>query len=250
MNLVKFLPWDSRFFGLKIARLTTDTLTQKTASEALKQSVREKIDCLYFLARSDDASTLVQADHFGFHLVDIRLSFQRLLKTEENLKNVAPSRPPVRLRRASSKDSPALNRLAQSSYPHSRFAIDPHFPRGRQEKMFQRWATQSINGNFDDCVWVAEKGTTFAGFITCRQTHRHHGRIGLVGVAPRFRGKSIGTSLMGQAFQWFQNKGIETVTVVTQGSNIAAQRLYQNCGFRSLSVELWYHRWFNGKDAR
>jgi len=30
---------------------------------------------------------------------------------------------------------------------------------------------------------------------------------------------------------------------VTQGSNIAAQRLYQRSGFLPKSVQLWYHFW-------
>ena len=32
--------------------------------------------------------------------------------------------------------------------------------------------------------------------------------------------------------------------VVTQGGNVAAQRVYQHAGFRTARTELWYHRWF------
>jgi hypothetical protein len=32
--------------------------------------------------------------------------------------------------------------------------------------------------------------------------------------------------------------------VVTQGNNLAAQRLYQTCGFLSRDLQLWYHKWY------
>ena len=33
-------------------------------------------------------------------------------------------------------------------------------------------------------------------------------------------------------------------SVVTQGRNVAAQRLYQSAGFRTAAVQLWHHCWF------
>ena len=35
------------------------------------------------------------------------------------------------------------------------------------------------------------------------------------------------------------------ITVVTQGRNARAQRLYQRAGFVTESVRLWFHRWFD-----
>jgi len=37
--------------------------------------------------------------------------------------------------------------------------------------------------------------------------------------------------------------------VVTQGRNLAAQRLYQRNGFVTASLQLWYHRWFPRENA-
>jgi ribosomal protein S18 acetylase RimI-like enzyme len=45
------------------------------------------------------------------------------------------------------------------------------------------------------------------------------------------------------ALAWFCAQGLQRAQVVTQGRNIAAQRLYQKCGFRTGEIALWYHRW-------
>jgi len=37
---------------------------------------------------------------------------------------------------------------------------------------------------------------------------------------------------------------IDKVSVVTQGHNLAAQRLYQRCGFLTHSIKFYYHKWF------
>jgi hypothetical protein len=34
------------------------------------------------------------------------------------------------------------------------------------------------------------------------------------------------------------------MTVVTQGRNRGAQRLYQQCGFLSRDLQLWHHKWY------
>jgi ribosomal protein S18 acetylase RimI-like enzyme len=46
------------------------------------------------------------------------------------------------------------------------------------------------------------------------------------------------------ALDWFAQQQVDTVTVVTQGRNIAAQALYQRRGFITQSQQLWYHKWF------
>lgn len=240
---IEFLPWDSRFFGFRIARSRVNALTPAIAHETLQQCARERIQCLYFLARLDHAPTLRLAEASGFQLVDVRLDFVR----KQDL--MLPAELGLHFRPARIRDGGALGRLAMRSYPHSRFAADARFPRNAHKRLFREWVTRSITGAFDDCVWIAREKTSLAGFITCKRLAPGLGRIGLIGVAPRYRGRNVGTALIRQALTWFGERHLNTVTVATQGSNLAAQRLYQRCGFRSQAVNLWYHRWFDGTNA-
>jgi ribosomal protein S18 acetylase RimI-like enzyme len=49
---------------------------------------------------------------------------------------------------------------------------------------------------------------------------------------------------MAHTLHWLAQRQQRNASIVMDGSNIAAQRLYQKCGFRSHKVELWYHKWF------
>jgi GNAT superfamily N-acetyltransferase len=65
----------------------------------------------------------------------------------------------------------------------------------------------------------------------------------LMAVAEKAHGQGFGHDLVKASLWWFANQGATRVRVATQGRNIAAQRLYQACGFRTCAVHLWYHWW-------
>ena len=54
--------------------------------------------------------------------------------------------------------------------------------------------------------------------------------------------------LIAAAMEWFGTEGALEVDVVTQGRNLAAQRLYQRNGFVTRRFELLYHKWFAPED--
>ena len=86
----EFLTWDSAHFGLRIARAATNRLTAGQAAEILNWCGRHAIDCLYFLSDPDPESTAAAENH-GFHLTDVRLTFEIPLDSGR----VGPGRRPV-----------------------------------------------------------------------------------------------------------------------------------------------------------
>jgi Acetyltransferases len=84
------------------------------------------------------------------------------------------------------------------------------------------------------------------GYISCRVA-TETGDIGLVAVDGKCRGLGLGDQLVSQALSWFAAQGARRVTVVTQGLNVPAQRLYQKSGFLVSAVQLWYHLWIRPK---
>ena len=96
-----------------------------------------------------------------------------------------------------------------------------------------------------DIVLVADQRGEPVGYITGKlHPEVEKGDIGLVSVSAQARGIGIGSQLIHAILTWFATQHIKQVVVVTQGRNIAAQRLYQRFGFQTQIVQLWYHRWF------
>ncbi|MBE0689028.1 MAG: GNAT family N-acetyltransferase [Anaerolineae bacterium] len=236
-NICEFLPWDSAFFGLHIARAHDHRLTADLAQEMLAWCSREEIDCVYFLADADDPTTVVLAEEYHFQLVDIRVTLT--LDGKQAQPHPGPA-PHVRI--AAAEDIKALQAIARESHLDSRFFYDSHFPRERCAALYALWIEKSCTG-YADAVLVFDDGGGAAGYITCHLDTKTSGRIGLVGVAQDQQGKGAGSALVSTGVDWLMQAGATTLSVVTQGRNVRAQRLYQRKGFVTESVQLWYHRW-------
>ncbi len=233
-ELAAYLDWDSAFFRRRIARVLGNRLSDPQADEVLAWCATEKIDCLYFLSASDDAATIRVAETRGFGLVDIRLTLEWRGITPVAAPEVRSSRP---------EDVEPLKALARTNHRDTRFYYDGHFSQAECDALYETWIERSCNG-YASVVLVAEREGQLAGYITC-DLHDSYGQIGLLGVGSAWQGQRIGPALINGALHWFGEHGIERVSVVTQGRNLRAQRVYQRSGFLSAQLELWYHRWFN-----
>jgi dTDP-4-amino-4,6-dideoxy-D-galactose acyltransferase len=231
----EYLAWDSRFFGVKVARVTAARLDAPALAAVDAWSAERRIDCLYFLA--DDApDASAAAEDAGFRLIDVRVTLDRPVAGASSAAEDAA------LRLARPDDVPALRAIARGSHRDSRFYRDGRFERARCDALYETWIEQSCVGGAA-AVWVAEADGSLGGYVTCERVDQRAGRIGLLAVAERGRGRGVGAALLARAVAWFDSQGLATATVVTQGGNVAAQRLYQAGGFRTAALQLWYHRW-------
>jgi dTDP-4-amino-4,6-dideoxy-D-galactose acyltransferase len=262
-DLCRFLEWDSAFFQQRIAALNVPRLPPEIVRDALAWCDAEHIDCLYFLADSDDSMTGRLAHEAGFQFVDARVTLELKLplhpstlsstqagqRGEDLLPKLAP-RPEgegtgVRifaLRPFAPADLPALKKIARVSYTDSRFYFDSHFPREKCDQLYERWIEKSCADGAEQVI-VAEADRQTVGYITCH-LKGDTGEIGLLGVSEAARGSGIGVALIRASLNWFGEHDASLVSVVTQARNVGAQRAYQRAGFLTRSVQVWYHRWF------
>jgi dTDP-4-amino-4,6-dideoxy-D-galactose acyltransferase len=243
VEVCEFLDWDSNFFDYRIGRVKGHYLTDQLIKDIDKWVTNNGIDCLYFLAESDTPKTSLLAHQFGFQLVDIRMTYEYNLETiKVHSEKKTVEKESTKIRRARPEDIPALKSIARMSYNDSRFHFDRHFPKEKSDALYEIWIERSCD-DYADNVLIAELENQAVGYITCKIVDKDTGQIGLVGVAELARGRGIGKSLIYSSLNWFANENLQFVIVATQGRNISAQRLYQNCGFMTRSVQLWYHKW-------
>jgi ribosomal protein S18 acetylase RimI-like enzyme len=237
-DLCQFLPWDSEFFGVRIARVHGDRLTGAMTRATMKWCDEQHIDCLYFLSTTEDAETIRTVEQERFQLVDMRLTLETKLRQD------TPMEMPVGIRLYQPSDLEALKTIARYNHIDTRFYYDAHFDRAVCDRLYEVWIEKSCLGDAQ-AVIVGDRAGAAVAYITCHVEADGTGKIGLVGVGQGYQGEGIGGSLVSGALRWFSGEGITHITVVTQGRNVRAQRLYQRYGFITRSVQLWYHRWFS-----
>jgi dTDP-4-amino-4,6-dideoxy-D-galactose acyltransferase len=232
VSSAEILPWDTEFWGVRIARADGDVMTAESAQELEAWAVANDIACLYFLA-GEDATTAHAAEEAGFRLMDVRLKLTRKAVLTEQDERVRPFE---------DRDLPAICDIARTSHRATRFYADPHFEDDRCDDLYERWIVRSVEG-WADAVFVADHGGRPAAYLSV-----HSGdecaSIGLLAVAEQARGSGLGAALVDCAVAWAYERGLPEVAVVTQGRSSAALRVYERCGFTVEEVGLWFHRWF------
>ena len=237
-EVAKILDWDSHFFGKTIGQVKVNILTPALATEIDQWAEINHLDCLYFLAASNDQTTSQTAEDFGYHLTDIRVTLRQ--RTNQNSEKIST---PPNIREAKETDIDALKMIAHDAHRDTRFYSDGHFGLQKCAELYEIWIEKSVRGS-SDVVLVWEESGRPVGYVTGSTLTDRAGSIGLVGVDPNYQGKHVGRHLIQQLLEWFTSRQIDPVFVVTQGRNVGAQAFYQRNGFITHSVELWYHKWY------
>jgi dTDP-4-amino-4,6-dideoxy-D-galactose acyltransferase len=231
----RVLDWDSAFWGSPIGRVEGDVLTVERAAAIDGWARESSIACVCFLARADDPETLRSAQEAGFALVDVRLELARAVDQASEGEGV---------REARGDDVPLLRSIARASHEGTRFFADEHFPEERCRDFYETWISASCAG-WADGVLVAEADGRAAGYVTCHvDAGGRTASIGLIGVVEGERQQGIGARLVSGALAWCADRDVTRLSVVTQGGNVPAQRLFQSLGFRTTSIGLWFHKWY------
>ena len=236
---IRYLKWDSDFFGLPVASLDGGHLHAETSKVVFEWCRKEKIRCLYFLADGTDSHTLQSAYNKGFQFIDVRVEM------EYDLRNVLHTEAPsLEIKPVTQKGQ--LNNIlafARKSHTDSRFFKDLNFDRIKCEKLYEEWIDRdfekgNVLGFFPDNEEIAK------GYITFTIESLDIARIGLIAVEHQFRGQGVGSKLLIKTIAMSKKLNAKKLVVVTQATNTSALRLYEKSGFRISETKLWFHKWF------
>lgn len=235
-----FLPWDSEFFGIRIARARIDG--DASPASLANHCDAQGIDCTYLLVDAAQARVIADAQRAGFRVVDLRVTLDRPV--------AAPHPPgeahPIRL--ALDADLPRLRAIARTAFEDTRFFRDGRFTPERCADLYDTWITKDCAGRAG-AVLVSHGPAGTTGFVTCTKIAAETAQIGLIAVDAAARGQKTGGRLIAAAVRWTADAGCARTEVVTQGSNIPALRAYEAAGFRICRSEIWLHRWADEANA-
>lgn len=248
--VVRLLEWDTAFFGRRIASISGTGIDETSLAGALVDAREQGVECMYALCAVDDMDAVRALGAAGGRLVDVRVTFERAVQAgpapleARSPRESRPAREPVTPRPSVPADVPTLRALAAKSHGSSRFYADGHFPVRRCDELFATWIEKSCGG-WAEFVLVADVDGAPRGYVTGHVREGNRAEIGLVAVDPLAQGHGAGSRLVEAAVDAFRARGMTQVTVVTQGRNLPAQRLYQARGFRTQRVQLWHHLWLD-----
>lgn len=244
IDLCQFLEWDSNFFQIRIGKVKQNHLDSESVKKIFAWCKEENIDCLYFLANSDDPNTIRLAEENRFQMVEIRLIMERSLKdwNPASRKNRDTS---IAIRHPEPSDIPVLEKIAAFSYVDSRYYFDQGFDPLKWQTYYSTWVKKSCQGGADLAL-VAEKDGMIVGYITgnLNKEKPHEGIYELTGVAPEARRSGVGQELFRSGLDWYVEHGVDTVWLATQGRNVPTQRMIQRNGFITRACQIYYHKWF------
>lgn len=238
--LSQALDWDTGFFGFGVARIIPERMGQDALAKQLASLWDRGTELVYWATDPDDPETQRAASKHGAFLADRKVTYLKQVSGDQAT-STAASQASIEPYRSGQTDE-ELYRLAVLSGRYSRFAVDARFPRLLFEGLYREWMRRSVSGDIAQAVLVSRSGTTISGMVTV-SVKGGRGDIGLLAVAPEFRGHGIGRSLVRSADDWFRNRGNTQAQVVTQRANQEACRLYERCGYRLERTLNFYHIW-------
>jgi dTDP-4-amino-4,6-dideoxy-D-galactose acyltransferase len=240
---IKLLDWDTDFFGFPVAQITSNRLSCNELDYVDEFCRENKVRLLNFKCDAHHRPSVLAAEEYDFHLADVRMSYRQKLDVQSLIK---PDLPVGMFFRRGTKDDVAFLRyIITDLYTHSRYYFDTNFPRDRVQEFYRNWIEKAVYGEFDDLVWVISNSHQPQALCSIAYGDERQARIGLFGVNPSVTGQGLGGCLIRSVLATLAECDFEEISVVTQGRNYAAQRLYQRAGFLIDQIEIYYHRWFD-----
>jgi len=240
-NLCRIQELDSKIFNFRVANTCGTIINANKMNQINEWCDLHEIEVLCALVDMSDYETTQLVAKSGFDFVGLRVELEN-----KDIRNNYPLKIiPAKwkyldgVRPAVDKDKEAIKKIASDINTDSRFFFDPCFI-SKAPTLYEAWIENSFNG-YDDAIFVSEIHNEIAGYITIKADN-NRGEIDLLGIDRKYQGIGMSYALICKSFEWFINKGLETVIISTQGRNIKAINLYEKAGFLTKSILGWYHQ--------
>jgi ribosomal protein S18 acetylase RimI-like enzyme len=240
--------WDSRHFGVKIAKLglvrkSTETRVGKPIKVLLRRVLADldnmKVRCI--MSRNDLADLYVvnELEQMGFLVKDVLVTFRKELRNMRGQTRIAEE---LNVRSVKESDIAAVCRIAGESFENGHLYRDEKLDRRKSRTLYVRWA-ENLCRKSDRTVLVGAVKDRVVGFIACSlQTEFPIAVIELVGVDRNFRRRGFAGALVQHASDLF-TPSARSLYVGTQATNIASIATYVSAGFKPAYLETTLHRW-------
>lgn len=252
-----YLPWDSRIFGFKMAKIAhiissgpyanALRIKQRLILFLLELCKKKNITQLSCRLDSADISGIHALEALGFKIMDSTVTyiFNRIKHKIPRLKVLYPTR------FFRKKDLRFLLKLADNTFLKGRYYKDIYFPRDKVNRLYREWIRSYCLEPDNHRVIVAESKGNIAGFLVYKK-NRELKRIckikvfgsGLSAVSPLAKGAYpvLVKSVVGDVL----SSNYDIGEFDTQLDNYEVIRVWQRFGFDFVKSKYTFHKWLKG----
>ncbi len=236
--IIKDLPWDSDFFGKRIASVSVDLFEKETDIIAEITSYKSLYDLVYINTPGNYYFSDEILSNQNILFMDSKIIYQSVFE------NANPDLDKQISVYSSKKVNPDLLSLSLQSGAYSRYKKDKNFKKGDFEKLYTAWIENSINGSIADTVLVYKTEGKIAGMVSISTNKISEvAQIGLIAVDQSIQNKGIGSKLVDAVKTYAARQSIKTIEVATQLDNKRACAFYEKCYFSVKIMTNIYHYW-------
>lgn len=242
---IKRLDWDSRFLEREVYSVILTPDGEVLPLATLVRTLEDAGASLAYLHLDHAAPSFhAQLTASGAFLCDEKVTYAKPVQPVSSNPPDAPGRPVLTVEAYQGGLTDELLGLAILAGHESRFRKDPRLL-PYFEPMYRLWIVNSLNRTLADIVYICRSGPAIVGVATARVREDGTGNIGLIATHTDYQGWGIGTELIRATDNFFRERKVLTITVVTQRTNNRACRFYEKAGFICSKTEFVYHLWLN-----
>lgn len=149
-------------------------------------------------------------------------------------------------------DAAEVESLAKSAFSGflGHYHADRYLVREHCDMVYGSWAANScLSKQVADDVLLITRDGAIVGFLTLKCSAPDTAEIVLNAVDPRHQGAGLYMALVGLALNWTARRGLSTLIVSTQITNIAPQKVWCRYGFEPYRSFYTLHKWFQNNDT-
>jgi ribosomal protein S18 acetylase RimI-like enzyme len=135
-----------------------------------------------------------------------------------------------------------LEKLAGACNLHSHLRKDSLIRKKHADKLYIQWLHKSLTDRNSGGVLVAKAKNKIIGMLVFSKKFSSI-NVDLISVDKNMRRQRYGTKLIAALTYFAKNTGATSITVETQATNIPANGLYENYGFKIINKQNIFHCW-------
>jgi hypothetical protein len=233
---------DEMRFGVITAKMNFEC--DDNLNEVIDWCMEKNTKFLIVRISTEHINLVQEMERNDFMLTDTLVYF-RNKKIEKTLINLPDG---YSWRLANLNDADEVEILATQTFVgyKGHYHADQNLAKKDCDLVYSSWAANSCkNKILADAVILILKGQEIAAFATLKKVEDYMCEGVLFGVAPNHQGKNLYSSLMDLAQQWALNNSFCQMSVSTQITNLAVQKVWCRQGFEPHKSFYTLHKWFS-----